>query len=296
VALALVVGLGSGGEGDPVDEPPPPAPEGTVPLGSSLSPGPAAAAGCGEGLASASSCTVVPAGPGGRALRATRPGVIRGWAVRGASGELTLQVLRPGPRLTRQNGFSQPVRVPDQGPHAFRAELGLGRGEIVAVRLSPGAELGRRGDGAGARVWPGAALPLPSLALAEPLRGELLVRVDFDAGAAPSRPDQLTGTRAARAPAGDALDRTTVAVPGGDAVQVRLVVAEGRVQLDAFAGGSRAARLPLEDADPEGQPVLFEQNCGHPRSVCLRWLNPGADAPLFHELRVAPEGRFRVIG
>jgi hypothetical protein len=75
-----------------------------------------------------------------------------------------------------------------------------------------------------------------------------------------------------------------------------LVRVADRIRLDAFSGTRRTARLTIADADTDGELVLFEQNCGHPRSVCIRWRNPGEATPLVHEFRVAPRGRFRVIG
>ena len=295
VAAALLV-TRSGEEGADADDAAPPAPEGTVSLGSELSPGPADRVGCGRGFGGGSACVLVPADTDGEALRATESGVIRSWAVRGAAGELTLQVLRPRGAVTRVTGFSQPVEVADAAPQRFSAEIGVERGDLVAVELGSQAALGRRqGDGRALR-WASTVLPLPSLAEATPLTGELLVRVDVEPGAEPSVPAQLTGRQAQAAPAGITLAEAAVAVTPRDAVQVRLVRVGGEIQLDSFRGSRRAARLPVADADPEGELILFEQACGYPRSVCLRWRNPDAATPLVHAYSVAPSGRFHVIG
>jgi hypothetical protein len=80
------------------------------------------------------------------------------------------------------------------------------------------------------------------------------------------------------------------------AVQVRLVRLADQILWDAAVGSRRTERVAIPGANPEGELALFEQGCGHPRSVCLRWRNPGAPIPLIHEVRVAPSGRFRVIG
>jgi Protein kinase domain len=296
VAAALLLGDGFGGSDQYADEPAPPLPDRTVSLGSRLSPGPAERVGCGGRFGGASGCTLVPADIDGTALQPAQPGVIRSWAVRGAAGELTLQVLRSSDAATRLEGFAQPVAVPDPGPHRFSAEIGLDRGDIVAVKLAPGAVLGLR-DGSGTALrWAGTGLPLPSLSEATPLNGEPLVRVDVEPGARPSGPAQITGRRARTAPRGRTLAETSVAVSARRAFRVRLVRIADRIRLDVLRGARRTARLAVTGTDPGGELVLFEQSCGHPRSVCMRWRNPGEATPVVHEFRVAPSGRFRVIG
>jgi hypothetical protein len=296
VAAALLIGGGSGDGTGYAEEPAPAAPDGTVPLGNGLSPGPADAVGCGQRFGNTSACTIVPAGLDGGSLEVTEPAVIRAWAVRGATGELTLQVLRAQGPVTPVAGFSQPVEAPDPGPHAFPAEIGLRPGDLIAVRLGPGAELGRRGGGAGGLRWAGAELPLPPLSEATRVRGELLLRIDVEPGATPSPPPLLTGARALSAPTGLVLAESAVTVSARRAVLMRLVRTETGIQLDSFSGSRRIARLPLADLDPDGELVLFGQGCGHPRSACLRWRNPGEAGPVLHEVRVAPDGSFELIG
>jgi Protein kinase domain len=296
VIALLALGGGSGEERVYTEEAAPPRLEGTVSQGSELSPGPTERISCGGRFGGASSCTLVPANSRGLALRAQEDGVIRAWAVRGASGELTLQALRSEATLTRLAGFGQPVDAPDPGAHRFAAEVGVRRGDVIAVRLGPGAALGRRPGAGKALRWASAGLPLPTLSQATPLNDELLVRVDIEPGARPSLPAQIVGGRARAASDGATLAQTTIAVSPGRAFDVRLVRAAGGIQLDAFSGSRRTARLALPDADPGGAPILFEQNCGIPRTVCLRWQNPGEAVRLVHTFAVEPSGRFRVIG
>jgi hypothetical protein len=292
----LALRSNSGEEGTFADQPPPTGPEGTVGLGSDLASGPAGEVGCGARFGGASSCTLVLADSGGAPARATDDGAIRSWAVRGATGELTLQVLRlMGPRPIIA-GFSQPVEAPDRGPHRFTTDIELRRGDLIAVKLGPGAALGSRAGDGGALRWEGLEVPLPELADATPVTGDLLVRVDVEPGGTPSAPAQLVGDEARVAPAGATLAETIVALSPRLAMQVRLVQVGDRIQLDVFSGSRRAARLPLGDTVPGGELLRFEQNCGPPRTICMRWLNPGEATPLVHAFRVTRSGRIQVIG
>jgi hypothetical protein len=284
------------GERGHAEEPAPAVTRESVPLGSDLAAGPMEEVGCGSQLGGASACTLVPADIRGVALRARESGVIRTWAVRGATGELTLEVLRSQAGATRLAGFSQPAEAPDAGPHRFSAAIGVARGDLIAVRLGPGAALGQRQNGGAALRWAGAVSPLPPLAQATSLNGELLVRADVEPGARPPLPAQILGRRARAAPPGPTLGEATVAVSARSAVQVRLVRAADQINLDAFRGSRRKARLTLGDADPDGELIHFEQNCGNPQSVCVRWRNPGEATPLLHQFTIAPNGAFRVIG
>ena len=292
----LALRSSSGEESTSADAPPPTNPEGTVGLGSDLASGPADEVGCGTQFGGASPCTFVLADSNGAPTRATEDGAIRGWAVRGATGELTLQVLRlTGPRPTIA-GFSQPVEAPDPGPHRFTTDIEVRRGDLIAVKLGPGAALGRRAGGGGALRWAGSQLPLPKLADAAPLNGDLLVRVDVEPGGTPSVPAQLLADAARDAPEGATLAEAIVALSPRTAVQVRLVQTQDGIHLDAFSGSRRTARLPLGDTVPEGELLRFEQNCGPPRTICMRWLNPGEATPLVHAFRVTPRGAIQVIG
>ena len=130
-------------------------------------------------------CTVMQTRLPNRALRARADGVVRRWVVRGASGELALTLLR------RREGVLVPIartefaRVPDDGVHAFAADLPIRRGDRVAPVLAPGATIGVRRDAPGATTvrWLGSLAPLgarpPDRGEGSGFDHELLVRVEY---------------------------------------------------------------------------------------------------------------------
>ena len=82
---------------------------------------------------------------GGRLVRVRADGVVRRWAVRGAAGELTLQVLRRRARAHRAGRvLPDAVRVSDPGRRSFRVDLNVKRGDRIGVLLGPGARIGLR--------------------------------------------------------------------------------------------------------------------------------------------------------
>jgi predicted Ser/Thr protein kinase len=136
-------------------------------------------------------CTVMQARLPGRALSARADGAVRRWVVRGASGELALMLLR------RREGVLVPIartpfaRLPDDGVHAFPADLPIRRGDRVAVVLAPEATIGVRRDAPGATTigWLGSLAPLgarpPDREEGSGFDHELLVRVEYVPGARP---------------------------------------------------------------------------------------------------------------
>ena len=136
-------------------------------------------------------CTVMQLRLPSRALSARADGAVRRWVVRGARGELALMLLR------RREGVLVPIartpfaRVPDDGVHAFPADLPIRRGDRVAVVLAPGATIGVRRDAPGATTvrWLGSLAPLgarpPDREEGSGFDHELLVRVEYVPGAQP---------------------------------------------------------------------------------------------------------------
>ena len=146
--LALVLG-GKGAKAVPA---PPP---GSVVLGSSLKGGGVRSVDCEGGAPNGSSlgCTLLQTQLPGRGLVAPRDGVIRHWVVRGARGQLALQVLRgDGSGGFEVVSSSAYVQVPDRAVHELSTRLPIRAGDRVAVEVTPEAAIGVR-TAAGARTW-----------------------------------------------------------------------------------------------------------------------------------------------
>ena len=231
----------------------------------------------------------------GRSTQVRADGVVRRWAVRGAEGELSLQVLRRRDGRTVRAGFSQRVRVRGPGRQAFPANLNVERGDRIGVLLGPGARIGLRPRaGARARLWDGQRNPLPRGSTA--VDGELLLRADVTPGARAVAPRQLSGRRAAAAAPGQVLARVEVdGEPAG--VEVRLVRVGRAIAIDSFRGPRRLARIAVPDADARGRVLELTGLCDYPGAICLQWQNDGSAIPLAHAYSLARTGRrFRVIG
>jgi Protein kinase domain len=224
-------------------------------------------------------CTLVQTRLPGRPLVARQDGAVRRWAVRGASGELALQLFRRRRDVLVPIARTPYERVPDDGVHVLPASLAIRAGDRVGVQLAPGAAIGVRRDvrgGATAR-WLGSLV----LSVRPADRGEgsgfdheLLLRVEYVPGARPGLPGRLTGRAAELAPRGRKLRELVVEAPDGRARTVMVVRAEGRIAVDLLDGERRLARLPVPDANPSGRPVAL--NTFGPPLVRLRWRNPDA--------------------
>ena len=231
---------------------------------------------------------------GGRAV-ATSSGVIRGWSVQGASGELSLQVVgrRGGEAFLR--AFSRPERVPASGAGDFEANLRVERGDLFGVTLAPGATIGVREGEAGSAIlrWEGAPPRLPQEVEGSLMEGRLQLGVDLVAGARPTL-TQLRGRRAAGATLGEVLGSTSVETSKGDTVSIDVVRVGGRVHIDLRRGGTRRVRLAVPDAEPGGMLIELDPECGFARGFCFRWAN--ADGlPILHAYRVGASA-LRPIG
>jgi hypothetical protein len=70
-------------------------------------------------------------------------GVVRRWAVRGASGDLALQIVRPtGRGRYAGTATSRTERVTSPGVHVFTTDLAARRGDLVGLLVRPGAGVG----------------------------------------------------------------------------------------------------------------------------------------------------------
>jgi hypothetical protein len=283
-ALAVLLG-GSDAERDPV-----PLPEsGARALGSALASDRISSVDCtGRSPSGASqACTVVQTRLPGRLLVPPAAGAIRRWVVRGARGELALQVVRRRGDRYVSIAQSRYERVPDEGVHVLPANLAVRAGDRIGVQLAPGAAIGvRKGvPGATTARWLGQLFlePRPiELGEGSGFDHELLLWAEYTPGAKPTLAGQLSGRSARRAPAGRELRARTVEVQGR-LRRVTVVKLADAVAVDLFAGDRRLARLPAPGADPAGRLLNFATfGLGHPS---LRWRNPDGQT-VSHEYAV----------
>jgi hypothetical protein len=272
-ALAVVIATRGGNDTTRV-----PAPlRGSTVLGSALPAGGVESVDCtgrppNEGSAP---CTVAQTGLAGRSAVPKRGGVIRRWAVRGARGEIALEVLRPRGLSYFMVARTSFVRIAGTGVHVLPANLPLRAGDLVALELTPGASVGTRAvPGATTARWFG---PLEVSVRPPDNRSgfdrELMLRTEYAAGATYRPAGRLTGAAAEHAPAGRELGRYAVR-PG---LAVAVVRVGDRTFIDAYAGGRRVERLPIADLDPAGR--LISLSVGPFRLgvpiVRLQWRNAG---------------------
>jgi hypothetical protein len=275
VGAALVgVLAGPGAEREPI----PPPGSGAVSLGSALASGGIGSVDCGGGSPSGASqaCTVVQTSLPGHQLVPPAAGAIRRWVVRGARGELALQVIRRGSAGYVSVARSRVEQIPDAEVHVLPANLPVRAGDLIGVQLAPGAAIGVRRAVPGARTarWLGELFVAPrpiELGEGSGFDHEILLRADYARGAKPTPSGQLSGRAAQRAPAGRELRSLAVDVRGG-ARRVTVVALSDAVAVDLWAGGRRLARVPALDAEPAGRLLSFT-TVGFGLPV-LRWRNP----------------------
>jgi hypothetical protein len=244
-------------------------------------------------------CTLAQTRRDGSPVTVRRAGVIRGWSVRGASGELALQVIRVHGERSFAAAFSQPQELADAAPRRFDSEIAVERGDRIGLRLGPGATVGARSGSRGSAVarWNGGLTSTPQAIDVTTPGQELMLRVEIDPGADPEGPRELFGNRAAAAPAGRPLAETPVALSEGRPARAVVVELPEGIAVDLFRG-RRLARLAVPDADPRGELLEFTQNCGPAgaRGFCLRWRDPDSQLVLEHAYRVRASGRIELIG
>jgi hypothetical protein len=299
IAVALLVAGGSGDNDDPNGDPPPPVAAATVPLGSALAPGPVQSTGCaGEPGPNTPACTLGQSTISGKQVEVRRAGVIRRWAVRGASGDLTLQVIGQRHGKVFLRGFSQVERVSDLGPHAFETDVSVRAGDRIAVLLAPGAAVGvRLGAARTLALRRDGSVPFePQQRESSGLEGELMLRADIEPGARPAL-QQITGMQAVNAPSGSTLGSLVMSPASGGAVRVEVVRTGDAIVVDGFRGRQRLARAEVAAAESDGKLLALENGCGFRQGFCLRWLNQGDSLPVLHAYRLARDGiGFQQIG
>jgi hypothetical protein len=220
-------------------------------------------------------CAVVQTRLKGRPVTPGSGGVVRRWEVRGARGELALQVLR-----RHGNRFFMVARTPyllvrDEALHVLPANLPVRAGDLVGLAVAPGAAIGVRDGSRGAataRRFGPADVYAERFDQGADSGQELLLRVEYVPGARWRPRGRLTGKAAALAPPGRELD----ALHLDRDVSLAAVSVGGRIVVDLFVAERRLARLPVADADPAGQlGALSTQRVRLGQEIVrLTWRNP----------------------
>lgn len=248
-------------------------------LGSSLPAGGVDSLDCEGQVATGASrqCTLIQTRLGGRAVVATSDGAIRRWAVRGAHGELALQVLRRHGSVFQAITRTDFARIPDERLHVLAANLPIRAGDVVGLQVTPGAAVGVRRAVKGATTARSfAALTFKARTFDRGARSgfdyEVLLRVEYEPGARATVSGLLSGRAAAKAPAGQELVSRDVEPLQGQVRTLALVALPGAIAVDLFNSGRRLERLVVAGADVRGRVLGFD-TFGEP-IVRLRWRNP----------------------
>jgi Protein kinase domain len=216
-------------------------------------------------------------------------GEVVGWAVRGASGELALDVIRPRGPDTARVSRSQFESAGNAAPHYFHTALAVEAGDVLALELGRGASIGVRdkADAATERWFEptGGFYGVPDQGEGTGLDDEIMLRADFVPGGSPPQPRQLLGAAAANAAPGTVRKRIPVRISEPPArVEIAAVEIGGRVALDLFRQGQRRARLFVPGLLPGGQPIDLDSYtyAGEPAAeLDLWWVNPNSGRLIF---------------
>jgi hypothetical protein len=219
-------------------------------------------------------CVVVQTRLEGRPVAARAGGVVRRWTVRGASGQLALEVLRRRGARTFMVARTQYSRIGNEGVQVRRANLPVRAGDLIGLAVAPGSAIGvRRSPGAATeRRFGSIDLTAELFDTGTGPDQEVLLRVEYVPGARWRPAGRLTGSAAARAPAGRKLD---VVELQRDLVLAAVNV-RGQIVVDLFATGRRIVRLPVPGASPSGRLAALHTlrfRFGRPL-VGLVWRNP----------------------
>lgn len=236
------------------------------------------------------SCSIVQSELPGAELLVPSDGVIVGWTVRGARGELSLDVIRPRGKDTVRVNRSQWEYAGNTGPNRFTTQLPVEAGDQLGVELGRGSSIGVRDvDGASTQRW----LEPKNGLYGTPDRGEgtgfdqeLALRAEFVPGKRVALPEHLTGRAAAGAPDGNVRDRERLVIdtPRTTRLRVELVEAGGRVALDVRDRDRRTLRVFLKGMQPEGVPVDLQtaNTPGEPfGGAAVWWVNPNSGRLIF---------------
>ena len=294
-ALAAAV-LGAGAvalldDSDPEPEVPVPpvAPRAQV-LGSDLSI-PDRAVDCESRLPTSRSrpCSIVQSSLPGAQLLAPADGVIVGWTVRGAKGELAIDVIRPRGEDTTRVAKSQWELAGNPGPHRFATRLPIEAGDRIGLELGPGSAIGvSETDGATTQRWfapEGGGYGNADRAEGTGFDYEVALRAELAPGARVGLPAHVTGAEAAAAREGKVRERAELEVSKPAAtLKVELVEVGERVALDVLRDGRRGLRVFMPGLRAGG-PALglktYEYSGESFGEADVWWVNPGSGRLVF---------------
>ncbi len=250
------------------------------------------------------SCSIVQAELPGQTVLVPEDGLITGWTVRGAEGELALDVIRPRGSDTVRVARSQWEAANNASPHHFDASLPVEAGDRIGVELGAGAAIGvTEVAGASTQRWfepTGGAYGSPDRAEESGFDYEVALRAEFVPGERPEMPETLAGFKAANAPDGRVRDTAPLNVwePDRTRLGVKLVEVGDLVALDVFRDGTRTLRVFIVGLRPGGIPVELKtyEYQGEPYGEAdVWWVNPNSGRSLFHFLTVG-EGNLESAG
>ena len=218
-------------------------------------------------------------------------GAIVGWTVRGAHGDLAVDVIRPRGSDTVRVARSQFEFVGNAGPQHFETQLPVEAGDQIGLELGPGASAGvSEAEGATTQRWfePfGGAYGTPDRGEGTGFDYEVALRADFVPGEQVGVPKHLTGAAAANAADGRVRDFAPLEVdqPQPTRLRVELVEVDGEVALDVLRAGRRTLRVFIPDLVPKGLPVELKtfEYPGEPFGEAdVWWVNPNTGRTIFH--------------
>ncbi len=246
------------------------------------------------------SCAIVQSELPGAKVLVPADGAIVGWSVRGARGELALDVIRPRGDDTIRATRSQWEFAGNAGPHRFTTRLPVEAGDQVGVELGYGASIGvSEAEGATTQRWLeplGGAYGNADLGEDSGFEYEVALRAEFVPNAETPLPEHLTGRAAATAPDGRVRKRRPLIVDldrgRATRLSVELVEVRGRVVLDVLDGTRRTMRVLLAGLQPEGIPVELKtaRYPGEPFGEAgIWWVNPNSGRLIFRFLNLGRE-------
>ena len=244
------------------------------------------------------SCSIVQSGLDDATLLIPEDGVIVGWDVRGADGELALDVIRPRGSETLRVSQSQWESAGNPGPHHFETRLAVEGGDQIGLQLGPGSVIGiTEASGATTQRWLepfGGAYGEPDLPEGSGMDYEIALRASFVPGERIPLPPYLTGERAAAGPDGKVRESDGVRVdtPQPTRLQIELVEVGNRVALDVLKKDRRTLRMFIPDLVPNGLPTKLELTSvpGEPTvGIGVWWVNPNTGRSIYHGYLVTAE-------